>query len=201
MLSSNCKSQSFNGYQTIGTNTFSFSLIWKGKPHVGFSYTIRKFGSSFVDIQSELRFPIENGIQGDEFEFISGVYRPSRLKRFFVGTGLHLSWDHNVNSSYHDKLSCSITAIPSYVYSASINDGLYGTSGIRISYNPTLWSKIVEEKVAKHKLHVGIHLDSHHERTLGLSLNPKYTFHLDSEETNSLSGDFYFGQTYFLRRF
>jgi hypothetical protein len=195
------QAQSFNGYQTIGRNTVSFSLVWSGKPYVGFSYAWRDFGTSFTDIQAELRIPIDNGFKRDEFNLRAGFYRPSRLKRTFVGTGAHLVWEHDTKSGFKDKLSGLATIIPSYVYSASLNDGLYGTTGIRLSYVPIIWSKNQDDNTAKHSILAGIHFDSHHERTLGLSFNPAYNINLGSPENNTFEGDFYFGQAYFLGRF
>lgn len=194
------QAQSFNGYQTIGTNTYSFSVIWQGKPMVGFSYTYRDFGTSFTDFQTEFRVPIDQGINAKEFSIVTGFYRPSQLKRNFIGTGLHMTWEHSASSQFKDKLSCSVTAIPSYVYSASINDGLYGTTGARISYAPVLWSKNKVDGATKHNVYLGLHVDSHHERSLGLSINPTYNIPLGSDEEKSLNGDFYFGQTYHLKR-
>lgn len=196
---SDAVAQSFNSYQTIGRHTVSFSLIWQAKPQIGFSYTFRNFTKSFSDWQTEIRFPIDNGINQKEFTVISGMHRPSQLKRNFIGTGLHLVWEHSESSKFGDRLQGLVTAIPSYVYAASINDGWYGTSGLRLSYAPIIWSK-TETDDARHNVHLGLHLDAHHERTLGLSINPKYTFHLGDEESNDFDGDFYFGQTYFLKR-
>ncbi len=194
--------QSFNGYQTIGRNTVSFSLIWSGKPYIGFSYAWRDFGTSFADIQAEVRMPIDNGFSRDEFQLISGFYRPSRLKRTFIGTGVHVVWDHNTKSGSANSLSGLVTAIPSYVYAASLNDGLYGTTGVRLSYKPLLWSENWDPtKQARHTIQAGIHFDSHHERTLGLSFNPTYNIHLDSEEEDNVEADVYVGQAYFLGRF
>ncbi|MDW3645546.1 MAG: hypothetical protein R8P61_00615 [Bacteroidia bacterium] len=206
--------QSFFGYQTIGQNTFFFSISWQGKAQLGFGYNFRNFSGSFNDWQAELRFPIDEVYRFKNYQLIAGVYGPVSLKRTFLGAGAHIRWEKNTNAeSQSKKLSLAITGIPSYTYAASLTDGAYGSIGARLTYAPVIYAEHSSEGDTQsqflpiHRLEVGGHLDLHFERTIGLGLNAFTAKEFTA--ANSIfakqkdwewSGDFYLGMTYRLGR-
>lgn len=205
------EAQSFYGYQTIGKHTFLFSIIWQGEPKIGFSYIDRIYaGKTFNDLQLELRFPLKDIYRFNSYEAIAGIYKPTRLRRTFAGIGGHLRWESNKNGgSRIQKLSLAATVIPSYVFAASLTDGVYGTIGLRITYAPVIFATQSGEWnfFGQHKFEGGIHFDMHTQRTLGLALNPVTTYFVNGKNTFlekpepwKIEGDFYFGATYKLNR-
>ncbi|MEL6253942.1 MAG: hypothetical protein AAFR87_18175 [Bacteroidota bacterium] len=209
--SSSIHAQSFFGYQTIGQNTFFFSISWQGKAQLGFGYNYRNFSTSFNDWQAELRFPIDEVYRFKNYQLIAGVYGPLNLRRSFLGAGAHLRWQQNSSSDAQSKkLSLAITAIPSYTYAASLTDGAYGSIGARITYAPVIYvenSSGESQFLPIHRLEVGGHLDLHFERTIGLGLNAVTV--KEFGESNSIipkakdwqwEGDLYIGTTYRLGR-
>ncbi|MEM8887547.1 MAG: hypothetical protein AAGD28_06135 [Bacteroidota bacterium] len=203
--------QSFFGYQTIGQNTFFFSISWQGKAQLGFGYNFRNFSGSFNDWQAELRFPIDEVYRFKNYQLIAGVYGPLSLQRNFLGAGAHIRWQKSSDSeSASKKLSLAITAIPSYTYAASLTDGAYGSIGARVTYAPVIYaenSSGESQFLPIHRLEVGGHFDLHFERTIGLGINAITA----KEFTGSNSfipkakdwqweGDLYIGTTYRLGR-
>jgi hypothetical protein len=210
-ISKEQKSQSYYGYQTIGKHTFLFSIIWQGEPKIGFGYIDRIYTKTFTDLQVELRFPLKSIFRFCDYEAIAGIYKPTRLRRTFAGIGGHLRWESNKNGGARiQKLSLAATVIPSYVYAASLTDGVYGSIGLRITYAPVIFATQSGQWnfFGQHKFEGGIHFDIHIERTLGMALNPVTTYYLNGKNTFlekpkpwKVEGDFYFGTTYKLDRY
>ncbi len=206
------QAQSYYGYQTIGKHTFLFSLIWQGEPKIGFGYINRIYsGKTFNDLQVELRFPLRNIYRFSDYEAIAGIYKPLSYSRAFAGVGGHFRWESNKQGGQRvSKLSLAVTAIPSYVYAADINDGIYGTVGIRLTYAPVIFATTGKDNwnfFPQHKFEGGLHFDMHIERTLGLAINANTSYYINSKksfleevENWEIEGDFYMGATYFLDR-
>ena len=212
LFSSAClHAQSFFGYQTIGQNTFFFSISWQGKAQLGFGYNFRNFSTSFNDWQAELRFPIDEVYRFKNYQLIAGVYGPLSLQRNFLGAGAHIRWQKNSEADNQTKkLSLAITAIPSYTYAASLTDGAYGSIGARVTYAPVIYAENSageSQFLPIHRLEIGGHFDLHFERTIGLGVNG-----ITAKEfggSNSIiptakdwqwEGDLYIGTTYRLGR-
>ena len=207
----NLHAQSFFGYQTIGQNTFFFSISWQGKAQLGFGYNFRNFSGSFNDWQAELRFPIDEVYRFKNYQLIAGVYGPVSLQRSFLGAGGHIRWQKSSTPEGHTKkLSLAITAIPSYTYAASLTDGAYGSIGARLTYAPVIYAENSageSQFLPIHRIEVGGHFDLHFERTIGLGVNA-----ITAKEfggSNSIiptakdwqwEGDLYLGTTYRLGR-
>ncbi|NOX86534.1 MAG: hypothetical protein GXO86_11335 [Chlorobi bacterium] len=210
------QAQSYYGYQTIGKHTFLFSLIWQGEPKIGFGYINRIYsGNTFNDLQIELRFPLRSIYRFSDYEAIAGIYKPLSYSRAFAGIGGHFRWESNMHGGQRvSKLSLAVTAIPSYVYAADINDGIYGTVGLRLTYAPVIFAtsksgggKADWNFFPQHKFEGGLHFDMHIERTLGLAINGITSYYLNRKNTFlekvknwEIEGDFYFGTTYYLDR-
>jgi hypothetical protein len=203
--------QSFFGYQTIGRSTVFFSVAWQGKPLLGVGYNHRAFGKTFTDIQAECRFPVNAMYRFDEFQVIAGMYKPLKVKRAFMGTGAHLRLQKQTTGEEKTtQLQLALTALPTYTYAASLNDGAYGTVAARITYAPVLLARRgtgAFQPLAAHGLELGAHVDLHMERTLGLALNGflrkdffTNTSVLTQDSTWKMEGDFYMGSTYRLGR-
>ncbi len=210
-LSSELAAQSFFGYQTIGRNTFFFSVAWQGKPLVGAGYNYRIFGNSFSDISAEIRFPLNSMYTFDEYQLIAGWYKPLALQKTFVAVGSHLRLQKETNGDQQvTKLLLALTGLPSYAYVRSLTDGGYGTAGLRITYAPVLFASVKggdSQALAAHRLEIGAHMDLHLERSMGLSLNG--FLYKSFTPTSSIltknpnwrgAGDFYWGSTYLLNR-
>ena len=210
IFTSSLHAQSFFGYQTIGRHTVFFSVAWQGKPVLGMGYNIRTFGRTFTDWQAELRFPLDAMYTFDNYQLITGFYKPITVKRAFMGTGVHLRWQNQTNTNEKTSLlSLALTALPTYTYAASLNDGAYGTAALRATYAPVIYAKKGSQTqfLAAHRVEAGGHLDLHYERTAGLGLNGfgSRSFILgnsilDADDNWAVEGDFYFGTTYNLRR-
>lgn len=206
------EAQSYYGYQSIGKNTFLFSLIWQGEPKIGFGYIARIFGgTTATDLQIEARFPLKSMFRFEKYEAIAGVYKPLSYSRGFVGVGGHFRWDSDSRSGTRvQKLSLAITGIPAYVYSANTSPGgIYGTLGLRLTYAPVIFAIKGENWnfFTQHKFEGGLHLDMLIDLSIGMALNGVTTYYLNSkktflnEEKNwGIEGDFYFGSTYALNR-
>ena len=204
LFAGSMQAQPFFGYQTIGTNTWFVSVSWDGQPHLGVGYQYRNFGSGFTDLGVEWRVPVANGFQFQQYQVLAGAYRPLAVRRWFLGTGLHLRYRQGEGRD----LSLLATAIPSYTYAASLNDGPYGTLGLRLGYEIQLLAQSGGgwNSFGRHGVNLGGHADLHLERTLGLSLNGILSrqWALSGSEAPASgwqrSGDLYMGSTYFLRR-
>ena len=206
------QAQSYYGYQSIGKNTFLFSLIWQGEPKIGFGYIARFFGGkTATDLQIEARFPLKSIFRFEKYEAIAGVYKPLTYSRGFVGVGGHLRWDSDKrNGSRVQKLSLAATGIPSYVYSANTSPGgIYGTLGLRLTYAPVIFANRGGDWnfFPQHKFEGGLHIDMIIDLTAGLALNGITTYYINSKKTYlereknwEIEGDFYFGTTYKLNR-
>jgi hypothetical protein len=208
--------QSFNGFQSTGQNSFFFSLIWQGQPMIGFGYAYRVFSSSFTDIHAEMRFPLNDMYKFTNYEIILGAYGPLAIKRTFLGVGMDLRFQQIKNGDQRTrKLSLAMTAIPSYTYAASTNsEGIYGTTGIRITYAPVLFANVkngdaegVTRAFSAHKFEGGLHFDLHTKRTPFITLNTFVSRSLyakksilDKDDTWTINGDFYFGTYYLIQR-
>ena len=205
--------QSYFGYQTIGKHTFLFSLAWQGDLKLGFSYIFRNYsaGNTFSDIQGEIRFPLKEMYSFNNYEVIAGVYKPLSITRTFVGIGGHLRFEKETTENFRNfKLSPAVTVLPSVAYVASLDDGPYGTLGLRITYAPVAWlnqrteeGSVKNQAFSNHLFEGGGHIDLHLERTLGMgtdiytkyNLYPRHTY-LEQEEDWEMEGTFYLGMTY-----
>ena len=211
-ITSEHQAQSYYGYQSIGKNTFLFSLIWQGEPKIGFGYIARFFGGkTATDLQIEARFPLKSMFRFEKYEAIAGIYKDMSYSRAFVGVGGHIRWDSDKRSGQRvQKLSVAVTGIPSYVYSANTSPGgVYGTLGLRLTYAPVIFATRGGDWdfFPQHKFEGGLHFDMIIDLTAGLALNGATTYYLNSkktfleEEKNwDIEGDFYFGTTYLLNR-
>ncbi|MEZ4849831.1 MAG: hypothetical protein R3B93_14685 [Bacteroidia bacterium] len=208
--------QPFYGYQTIGVHTFYFSVSWDGQPHLGAGYIFRNFGKTFTDINAEWRFPVAEMYKLDNHQIIAGVYKPLRLKRTFASIGVHAkikkqTFDDTKVTHY----GLGLSVLPSYVYAASLTDGLYGTTGLILNYEPVLFSQVKKgdaksefQALTGHRVRAGLHLDAHFERTLGISANGFLTrtwvkdesLFAPGEDEFKIEGDLNIGTTYFLER-
>lgn len=208
--------QSFFGYQTIGTHTFFFSVSWQDKkPFLGAGYNYRDFGQTFTDLSAEIRFPLAEMYKFDDYQIIAGMYKPVTIRRAFLGTGAHLRIKtQTAGEQKITRAQLALTVLPTYTYAASLNDGIYGTTALRITYAPVIWASVKEgsntpssQALADHVLELGGHLDLHSERTLGLGLNgyltrsfvPKKSILPQDTQWRGV-GDFYWGMTYRIRR-
>ncbi|MEZ4830022.1 MAG: hypothetical protein R3C61_27630 [Bacteroidia bacterium] len=208
--------QPFSGYQTIGVHTWYFSVSWQGKPFLGLGYNLRKNGKTFNDISAEWRFPIDHIYQMDDYQLIFGLYKPFAVSRWFVSAGIHGRIDKFTSGEKSfTNYGLALSLLPSRTYAASLNDGVYGTAGLRATYMPVLATKIKAagqapewKTLSGHHVEAGIHLDYHYERTVSLVTNGFFTrtwakdnalFRPQSDEWK-INGDVYFGTTYYLRR-
>ena len=206
------QAQSFYGYQSIGKNTFLFSLVWQGEPKIGIGYIARFFGgSTATDLQIEARFPLKTIFRLEKYEGIAGIYKPLSYSRAFVGVGAHLRWDSDKTSGQRvQKLSLALTGIPSYVYAANTSPGgVYGTLGLRLTYAPVIFATKGGDWdfIPQHKFEGGLHFDMLIDLSAGLALNGITSYYLNSKKTFlqeekkwGIEGDFYFGATYALDR-
>ncbi|MBR9861079.1 hypothetical protein GYB22_10115 [bacterium] len=197
------QAQTFNGFQTTGTNSLFFCISYNGTANIGLGYSRRVWGSAFGDIHTELRFPVQSMYKFEQFEFITGWYGPVKVKRTFLGFGSHLRIKHIKDQA--TTYGLAITGIPSYVYKSSLNDGPYGTAGIRLTYQPQIvMASGSSNKSFVHHFEGGIHADLSLKRTLGLSLNSTIVeLEPGKEKLNPLyltNSNFYWGQWYRLRR-
>ncbi len=211
-ISSEQQAQSYYGYQSVGKNTFLFSLVWQGEPKIGFGYIAHiTGGKTATDLQIEARFPLKTMFRFEKYEAIAGVYKPLSYSRGFVGIGGHLRWDSDKRSGQRvQKLSLAVTGIPSYVYSANTSPGgIYGTLGLRLTYAPVIFATKGGDWnfFPQHKFEGGLHFDMIIDLTVGLALNGITTYYLNSKKTFleeqknwDIEGDFYFGTTYLLNR-
>ena len=210
--------QSYYGFQSAAKHTFFFSLVWQGEPKIGFGYIDRIYGKTFTDLQLEIQFPLTEMFTFKRYDAVAGIYKPLALKRRFTGFGSHLRWNSvTVNNQRIQKLSTAITFIPSYVFAAPLDDGLYGTIGLNFTYVPVVLAisqngndeKMVLNYFPQHKFEGGIHYDMLiDKRTIGISINgltsyyinTKFNTFLEEEEQWKKEGNLYFGPTYRLRR-
>jgi len=212
LITSEDQAQSYYGYQSIGKNTFLFSLIWQGEPKIGFGYIAHiTGGKTATDLQIEARFPLKTIFRFDKYEAVVGVYKDLSYSRAFAGVGGHLRWDSDKRSGQRvQKLSLAVTGIPSYVYSANTSPGgIYGTLGLRLTYAPVIFATKGGDWnfFPQHNFEGGLHFDMIIDLSAGLALNGVTTYYLNSkktfleEEKNwDIEGDFYFGTTYLLNR-
>ncbi|HEY9114532.1 MAG TPA: hypothetical protein VIN10_07505 [Bacteroidales bacterium] len=216
MFSKSSQAQTYYGYQSIGKQTFLFSLVWQGELKIGFGYIYRIFGSkTFNDLQLEMRFPLKTIYRFNEYEGIAGLYKPLSYSRGFVGVGGHFKWNSELKDGQRvQKLSLAMTAIPSYVYAASTTDGVYGTIGLQLTYAPVIFatsqsgeSKANWDFFPQHRFEGGLHFDMLTGRTAGIAINTVTSYYLNSKETFlqeekpwQVEGIFYFGTTYALNR-
>lgn len=214
-LSCPALAQPFFGYQTIGVHSWYFSLSWDGtQPSIGVGYNRRVDAGSFSDVGAEWRAPIAKLYEFTDQEIIFGAYGPFALnRRPFMGGGLHLRVKTTrPEATMNTKVSLAATLLPSYTYAASLNNGPYGTAGLRATYLLTLLKKSGDAPamwVPSFGTELGGHLDLHLERTLGMSLNGFFSREwaigqpmglTDADTRWTGKGDYYFGSTYWLRR-
>ena len=211
------QAQPYYGYQTIGLHTVYFSFAWHDKPMLGVGYNFRISGEAFTDVGLEWRFPVESIYDLSEHQIIGGMYRPLKLEnRGFTAIGIH----GRINKKTSEdgtitQYGLALSVLPSYTYAASLTDGAYGTVGLRICYQPVLFSQIKTgdgtnstQILSQHRVELGGHIDLHLERTFGLSSNGFLTrswaknADLRSNDTESwkMEGDLYIGSTYYLKR-
>ncbi|MDX2248957.1 MAG: hypothetical protein SF052_19370 [Bacteroidia bacterium] len=216
LMISSLHAQPFSGYQTIGVHTWYFSVSWQGKPLLGLGYNLRIAGRTFTDLNAEWRFPIDQVYNMDDYQVIFGMYKPFAVRKWFMSMGVHGRIDKHTNdSSSITNLGLALTLLPSYTYASSLNDGAYGTTGLRATYMPVLASKIKIgsatpqwKTLTGHRVEAGGHLDFHYERTVSLVTNGFFTRTWSKDESlfreNSdqwrPNGDLYFGTTYYLKR-
>ncbi|MEL6674588.1 MAG: hypothetical protein AAFR61_20425 [Bacteroidota bacterium] len=204
------QAQAFFGFQTIGVHNVFVSLSWDQKPVVGVGYQFRDFNRSFTDWQIETRFPVDEMWKKDHLQVILGAYRPSRLRRTFVGFGVHARLiNRKEGDSQHSLIGLALTALPSGTYVANLDDKPYGTIGARLTYMPVLASRKNGgdwQPFSAHHFEGGLHVDVSMQRTLTGSLNAVYTHTLQEEEVIKekeglpIEGNIYGGATYYLRR-
>lgn len=212
--------QTFFGYQTIGVNTFYFSISWQDKPHLGVGYNFRHYGKTFTDIGAELRFPVDEIYKFDNHQIIAGIYTPLRIKRTFGGVGIHARIDKETfESKSNTHYGLAATFLPSYGFnnytSANVKEGIYYTAGLRATYNPILLTVSKDASGAKstgyltgHRVQLGGHMDLHLERTYTLSsdgyatriFGAKSDFGGEEDDSFQLEGNLYVGATYYLKR-
>ncbi len=217
VFENNAKAQSYYGFQSAAKHTFFFSLVWQGEPKIGLGYIDRLYGKTYTDLQAEIRFPLTEMFTFERYDAILGIYKPLALKRRFTGFGAHLRWNsESQNNEKVQKLSTAITLIPSYVFAAPLDDGLYGTIGLNLTYVPVIFaiSQSGEEEgiwnyFPQHKFEGGVHYDMLiDERTIGISLNGLTSYYINTKNNTFLEeenqwdkeGNFYFGPTFLLRR-
>jgi len=150
-----------------------------------------------------------------DYEVIAGAYKPLSISTTFVGLGGHLRFkSETFEEKRIFKLTPAFTVIPSVTYANSLNDGVYGTLGLRLTYAPVLYTNIKEEEeeaqkqfIPEHKFEGGLHIDFHIERTLGMGLNGYTNYYLypeksvlTEEENWGIEGNFSLGATYWLER-
>lgn len=215
--------QSFFGYQTIGVHTWYFSISWQqDQPNLGFGYARRlRGGNQFADLQAEWHFPLAEMYRLKNHQVIAGIYAAfpnSDRRRFSSNLGLHTRITRRTVGE-QNRLTVGLAAsyLPSYTFSASLNDGLYGVAGLRGTYEAVLVAKswtpdskstAALKALAIHHIELGGNLNAHLERTLGLSLNGFRSRHwakedamlLERENTWQNQGNLYFGSTYYLKR-
>lgn len=212
------RAQSYYGFQSASKHTFLFSVIWQGEPKIGFGYINRLYGGkTFTDLSTEIRFPLNDMFTFKRYDAIAGIYKPLALKRRFTGFGSHLRWNSETGTEQKvQKLSLAATLIPSYVFAAPLNDGLYGTVGLNLTYAPVIFAvshsgdeEPVWNYLPQHKFEGGLHYDMLiDKRTLGISLNALTSYYLNTKNNTFLKveeqwkkeGNLYFGPTYMLFR-
>jgi len=206
------QAQSYYGYQSIGKNTFLFSLIWQGEPKIGFGYIARFFGGkTATDLQIEARFPLKTMFRFEKYEAIAGVYKDLSYSRAFAGIGGHFRWESESQGGQRvSKLSLAVTGIPSYVYAANTSPGgTYGTLGLRLTYAPVIFATQGGDWnfFPQHKFEGGLHFDMLVDLSVGMAINGVTTYYINSKKTFlqeqrnwDIEGDFYFGTTYLLNR-
>jgi hypothetical protein len=212
----NLFAQPFYGYQTIGVHTVYFSVSWDGAPHLGAGYVLRQSGTTFTDWSAEWRFPVAEMYKLDNHQIIVGMYKPLRIARGFTAVGVHTrikkqTFDNKKVTHY----GLGLTVLPSYAYAQSLTNGLSGTTGLILAYEPVLLSQIKEGDAKStfvpltgHRVRLGGHLDFHSQRTLGGSINGFATrtwakdqsLFAPEESDWKIDGELYLGTTYYLER-
>ncbi len=215
---SKADAQPYYGFQSIGIHTFHISVAWNGEPWFGVGYTYRDAGRTFTDWQAEWRFPIQSLYDLDNHEVMAGLKKPLRVRRSFTAIGFHGKLLKSTSTSSSSKqYSVALTVLPSYVYTASLSNGPYGTIGARATYNPIILVKekdhqsgeVTSTKFAGHNVQVGAHFDVLLKRSTGITTNAVYSkvFKADPSVIDSKlssrwnrSWDANIGTTYWLRR-
>lgn len=204
--------QTFFGFQTVGKNTFFFSLSWQNnEPLLGLGYNNRAFGGlvgTFTDYQAELRFPLHKMYDFKEMKLIVGAYAPLSLGRSFTGTGLHLRWERTTSSGEQESdLSLAATVMPTIYYGSTlVTDKAFGTAGIRITAATAIIAKKgeISSSFKEHKIELGGHLDTHIDRSFSIGLDgyfsKKFGDVTEDEKKFELEGNFYLGTNYSLYR-
>ena len=213
LFAGSAHAQTFFGSQSINRNTFFFSLSLQSEgPHLGVGYNYRTFGPSFADYQLEWRMPMKNLYDMNNFQMIAGVYKPLALNRTYLGVGGHLRWEKEKDETTEScRLLFAATVMPSLYYSSTrVTDKLFGTTGLRITYAPTIvgsYQAAGEEKksgfFSEHRLEVGLHLDAQIERSLGIGIDgygTKTFGSFDDDDSIELEGNLYIGMSYSLDR-
>lgn len=188
--------QAFNGFQTIGQHTVFISLSWDGKANLGLGYNYRNFETSFSDYQIECRVPFDDFNTLNRFTVITGIYRPSKIQKTFLGGGAHLIYTKdNANSN---SLALSLTAVPGYVYASKLGDKPYGTVGVLLNSVTTISG---DDAFKSLQFGLGAHVDVSLRRSVGLSLNEMklVTIH-DNKATWKNQLSIYAGPTWLLNR-
>ncbi|MEO0899924.1 MAG: hypothetical protein AAFY71_26155 [Bacteroidota bacterium] len=207
-------SQPFYAAQTAGLHTIYFSLSVRERPYVGVGYNLHTSNSPINEWGFEWQVPLNDPFRAEQQRIVAGFYRTNRLNsRPFIGYGLHARYEKDKEGAKnHSSLSLAATAMPSYTYSASLDGGLYGTMGGRITYVATLAEKTEGDaswtSLPKHGVELGGHIDAFFDRSGGFSVNilntKNWKLKNGDEEDESdwnLQGDVYVGSTYFIARF
>ena len=131
-------------------------------------YILRRFGTTFTDWNAEWRFPVDGMYKLDNHQVIVGMYKPLRMRRTFAAIGVHAKIQKQTHGSKKvTHYALGLTAIPSYVFAAPLDDKPYGTTGLILAYEPVLFSQIKEngkketKALTGHRVRAGGHLDIH----------------------------------------
>jgi hypothetical protein len=204
--------QTFFGFQTVGKNTFFFSLSWQNnEPLLGVGYNNRAFDGllgAFTDYQAELRFPLHKMYDFKEMKLIAGAYAPTKFDNEFLGAGLHLRWERTAASGEQESaVYLAATVMPTVYYgNTMVTDQAFGTAGLRITAATALLAQKgdVTSSFSKHKIELGGHLDTHIDRSFSIGLDGYFSKkfgEVDEDEKGfELEGNFYLGTNYSLYR-
>ncbi|MFK7970470.1 MAG: hypothetical protein AB8F95_08890 [Bacteroidia bacterium] len=208
---SSLQAQTYFGFQTLGKNTIFLSLTWQGEPQLGLGYNTRGFGTTFTDVQAEVRFPLAHLYDLDHVKVVTGVYKPFVLGRSFVAGGLHLRWEREkIEEEQSSRLSLAASVLPTLYYGSTlVTDKAFGTAALRITYAPVIVAHRGGSSTffTDHKLEVGGHLDMHIERSLSIGLDGYFSKQFGSKKSLfeyddgiELEGNLYIGLNYSLYR-
>ncbi|MEO0468924.1 MAG: hypothetical protein AAF206_04830 [Bacteroidota bacterium] len=208
------KAQPFFAYQTTGVHTWFVSLSWDQKAQLGVGYQYRFFNSStFTDLSAEVKMPLDDVFNGRNMQFITGIFKPVNAlnDRGYTTWGLHARFaSRNTNDTQRSLISLQGSIMPGHAYSAPLNGSFYSTVGLRLSAEVVIANQASGQwqYFQAHRLAVGGHLDGHFDRSVGFSSHVMYNLFLQDDAVLvvpdqfglPVSGDLYYGTTYYLRR-